>query len=556
MKTTNLIEIAWLPVLDQAGQRAFITPAQVAEDGGLRYRTLASPRPDFDGALLQFLIGLLQTAFMPVDEAAWKHHWNTPPTPEELDQAFTAHANAFQLGGYGSRFMQDLSLQDGEAKPIATLLLDAPGGNTVRNNQDHFIKRDTVAGICPACAATALFCLQTNAPSGGQGHRVGLRGGGPLTTLLVPKEDEGWVPGLWHVLWLNVLPAEYFLPEEGQGGQAAIFPWLASTRTSEKNQKTTPQQAHPLQMFWGMPRRIRLDFENLAEGTCDLCGQASPALLTHYATRNFGVSYEGWIHVLSPHSRESAGKPYLPAHGQPGGIGFRYWAGLVVADMDNRGKGRIPAKVVGHAASKAFRRKIPADIQAFGYDMDNMKARAWVDSRMPFKMAVDETKQAEFEDRSRQFVQTANEAFLYLRGMVKGALYGEVIDKDGSHDFAFPPNTKIDTAFFDTLAGYFWRQGEPLFYRRLDELLQCLGDEAKQQQCAEAWLKNLDKLAHDLFDQAIGTVEEADHRLKAVVYARKKLGGMLRGDKLRGLAGLPVRTDKKATTTRKGGKRG
>lgn len=154
---------------------------------------------------------------------------------------------------------------------------------------------------------------------------------------------------------------------------------------------------------------------------------------------------------------------------------------------------------------------------------------------------------------SRNLIYAADQAYEYLRGQVKCGLFGKL---EGKHQWQFPPNTKMDTAFFETLAGDFWRRGEPLFYPRLDELLQGLGDEAKQQHCAEAWLADLYRLAHDLFDQAVGAVEEADNRLKAVVYARRQLGGMLRGDKLRGLAGLPTRTDKKATTTRKGGKRG
>lgn len=553
MTNLNLVDAPWLPVCDRDGRQALIAPAQVAADGGRCYRRLASPRADFDGALLQFLIGLLQTTFAPANETSWKKHWDAPPTPEELDRIFAPHADAFQLGGDGPRFMQDLTLKDGEAKSIGVLLLDAPGGNTVRNNQDHFIKRETVKGLCPCCAATALFCLQTNAPSGGQGHRVGLRGGGPLTTLLTPRDSEKDELGLWHTLWFNVLPEDQFRPEAGQEGKTAIFPWLAATRTSEKNQKVTPLQVHPLQMFWGMPRRIRLDMERLTDGVCDLCGTVSPSLLTHFSTRNFGMSYEGWQHVLTPHSREAADKPLLPAHGQPGGIGFRHWAGIVVADDEGRGKGRFPAKVVAHAAQSMMRRRIPADVAVFGYDMDNMKARAWVESRMPL-LLTDEAQQEAFEDASRTYVHAANEAFVYLRGMVKGALFGDPPEKQGKNKWSFPPHVSIDTAFFDNLAGDFWRRGEPGFFIRLRELLDSLGDAARREQCAEAWLKDLAALSLELFDQAVGGVEDADSRVKAVVYARRQLGGMLHGNALRGLMYLPERPGKDGKS--KGGKRG
>lgn len=380
--TICLLDECWIPVRDRDGALIKIAPWQIAKGGGLRYATLAAPRPDFNGALAQFLIGLLQTAFAPEDDIAWRKLWDVPPTPEQLQQAFRPYQEAFVLDGDGPRFMQDLTLHEGEDKPIVGLLMDAPGGNTVKNNQDHFIKRDVVSAICPDCAATALFSLQTNAPSGGQGHRVGLRGGGPLSTLLLPRDPA---LGLWHYFWLNVLPKDQL--SSAGAGREAVFPWLLPTLTSEKNQKVTPQQADPLQMYWGMPRRIRLSFK-ANEGHCDLCGTHSAYLVTDYITRNFGVSYDGWEHVLSPHSRESAEMAPLPLHGQPGGIGFRHWAGVVISDEEGRSRGsRKPAKILSHHKSSFERRAIAADLWAFGYDMDNMKARAWGDSRMPLLLA-------------------------------------------------------------------------------------------------------------------------------------------------------------------------
>src|SRR5581483_9396669 len=43
---------------------------------------------------------------------------------------------------------------------------------------------------------------------------------------------------------------------------------------------TTPAETHPLQAFWGMPRRIRLDFADNGEGLpCDLTGGVDPESL-------------------------------------------------------------------------------------------------------------------------------------------------------------------------------------------------------------------------------------------------------------------------------------
>lgn len=546
--TISLLDEHWIPVRSRDGTPGKIAPWQIAEDAGRHCAELAAPRPDFNGALAQFLIGLLQTAFAPEDDKAWRKLWDVPPTPEQLRQAFEPYREAFVLDGDGPRFMQDLTLHEGEDKPIAGLLMDAPGGNTVRNNQDHFIKRDVVSILCPGCAAMALFSLQTNAPSGGQGHRVGLRGGGPLTTLLVPN-DSG--PGLWHFLWLNILPVDHF-PTTGSE-QTKFLPWLAPTQTSEKNQKVTPQQADPRQMYWGMPRRVRLAFGE-TPGQCDLCGTHGEHLVTDYITKNFGASYEAWRHVLSPYSQESAETPLLPLHGQPGGIGFRHWAGVVVSDMEGRSRGsRQPAWILGHHKSSFHRRPISADVWAFGYDMDNMKARAWVDSRMPLFLAEPERQEA-FEALSKAYVTAAGEAFGYLRSVVKAAFYGDPSQVGGKLNWSYPPHAPKDGTFYDTLANDYWRRGEAGFFEHLRRALACV-DAEQEAAVAESWLNALGQLALQCFDAAVKSVESSDGRVKAVIFARAQLKRMMFGDALRGLLGLPQR-EQKTESSGKGKKRG
>ncbi|HLA35687.1 MAG TPA: type I-E CRISPR-associated protein Cse1/CasA, partial [Rhodocyclaceae bacterium] len=426
-------------------------------------------------------------------------------------------------------------------------LMDAPGGNTIKNNQDHFVKRDAVSALCPHCAAMALFCLQTNAPSGGQGHRVGLRGGGPLTTLILPRDPA---LGLWHALWLNVLPHDQ-MPAAG-AQREKIFPWLAPTQTSEKNQKVTPQQADPLQMYWGMPRRIRLNFGATA-GRCDLCGVGSDELLTDYSTRNFGASYEAWVHVLSPHTQESPTALPLPLHGQPGGIGYRHWVGMVVSNQDGKGGLRRPAHIVGHHRNSFERRLVSADFWAFGYDMDNMKARAWVDSRMPLLLAEVE-RQAQFDALSKSYVAAAAEAFSYLRSMAKAACYGDPSRVGDKLKWDYPPQTPKDGAFFDVLAHNYWRRSEGDFFEHLRKALAS-ADPEQEEAISESWLKTLKQLAMQCFDSAVSSVDSSDSRIKAVIFARSQLERMLAGDALRDLLELPQR-QQKTVKPGKGNKRG
>ena len=202
----------------------------------------------------KFLIGLLQTTVAPEDQEQWFERWEDGFNASELQKVFESVAVAFELfNETGPAFLQDFDLPDGEQKPLHALLIDGPGSKTLKDNLDHFIKGGMIDSACEACSAAALFTLQTNAPSGGAGHRVGLRGGGPLTTLVLPGDDKA---SLWKKLWLNVLTEEDYSSE--CQGKAEIFPWMAETRFSDKTgQATLPDDTHLLQMYWGMPRRIR-----------------------------------------------------------------------------------------------------------------------------------------------------------------------------------------------------------------------------------------------------------------------------------------------------------
>ena len=243
----------WMPVLrltNEGSERETIEPWQITENIDTNPITdVLAPRADFKGAMYQFLIGLLQTTFAPEDESKWQEYWRNPPDGESLKAVFAPVLPAFEL----DVFMQDFDLPEGETKGIAALLIEAPGGKTLRENLDHFVKGGQVKKIAPHWAALALFTLQINAPSGGVGHRVGLRGGGPLTTLVLPNENAD-PASLWQKLWLNVLTREEVAALKSGNSKlkapADIFLWLAKTRTSEAKTgiETYPDNCHPLQM--------------------------------------------------------------------------------------------------------------------------------------------------------------------------------------------------------------------------------------------------------------------------------------------------------------------
>lgn len=373
MSTLSLLDEKWIPVVHFDGHLSKIQPSQLVDE---TISDLAYLRPDFQGAAYQFLIGLLQTTLSPEDNSEWRKYWNNGFSSQQLTEAFEQVRIAMQFGATKPSFMQDFAKLEGKKIPITNLLIDAPGENALKKNTDHFVKRGFVKVMCPHCAAITLFTLQTNAPSGGQGHRVSLRGGGPITTLIMPELNKP--TPLWKKLWLNVIPLDD--EERPQQFDASVFPWLAATKTSEKpkNLSLFPEQANFCQAFWGMPRRIELDFHQTEQGQCDICGETSTQLITQYQTKNYGIQYQHWLHPLTPYRTNKKTGEQLAIKGQPGGLVYRDWLGIVSANDDMHS-----ARVVTTHLDRNFKDKQHYHLWCFGYDFDNMKARCWYEHTFP-----------------------------------------------------------------------------------------------------------------------------------------------------------------------------
>lgn len=448
----NLIDDPWIPATLREGSPRRISPAEIVS-GAIAPTDIMAPRPDFRGALHQILIGILQATFAPKNMDEWVKLWEAPPTVEQLQTAFQPYRHAFELDSEGPAFMQDFDLGKAEPGGVGGLLIDAPGDNTVELNKDHFTHRDGVSGMCPACAATALLTLQMNAPSGGAGHRVSLRGGGPLTTLRVPSNPDAM---LWQKLWANVLPKDALrYPERYELHE--VFPWMAPTRTSDAagvgTTEPLPKVAHPLQAYFGMPRRIRLDFAGASAGTCDLCGEASDLLLHQYRTRNYGVNYGGpWVHPLTPYNYDPKQNDLpISLKGQKGGIGYRQWLALTL------GSGSVRAATVVSVFATA-NPPLPANagnarLWAFGLDMDNAKARCFYDATLPL-YAILPAFLPDFADVVQHLLDVADEAARSLNRAVKEA----------SSDR--PAERANDPAVVQS----FWQGSEAAFYALLSEV--------------------------------------------------------------------------------------
>ncbi|MCQ8119038.1 type I-E CRISPR-associated protein Cse1/CasA [Methylomonas rosea] len=512
----NLITDQWIPVIRQNGQSDCIAPWQIAETENPVIE-ITAPRPDFQGALYQFLIGLLQTNFAPEDEDQWLEYWEQPPSATVLQASLDKLAPCFELTSeQGPAFLQDFDLPDGEAKPIAALLIEAPGGKTLKDNLDHFIKRGSANQLCPSCAASALFTLQTNAPGGGRGHRAGLRGGGPLTTLVIPKATQ---TTLWQKLWLNVLNQEDH--DSADNVNVSVLPWLGKTRTSEKGQMTMPGDVHPLHAYWGMPRRMRL-ITTCESAVCDLCGSPADSIFREYCTKNYGTNYDGaWQHPLTPYRHDPKKvNPPLSLKGQQGGLGYRHWLGLALQDETN---GDRAAKLVQHYNRDRGRKLADrggAALWCFGYDMDekkSMKARCWYETRFPV-FYLSEQQQSNLTSWTSELIDAARETVKILRGEVKAAW------------FRRPEDAKGDMSQIDA---QFWQATEAEFFCLLERLAVLPVDtRLVPAEHYVSWLNTLMSKMILVFETATLTATPEDLDLKRIVNAKKAMLGRFRGNKI------------------------
>jgi CRISPR system Cascade subunit CasA len=520
LKNFNLACAQWIPVERLKGDMESIAPHEITSQHDTNpVIGFVWPRPDLDLASYEFLIGLL-AAIYPADPRKsneWTELFHAPPSPDQLATAFEPFADAFVLDGNGPRFLQDFEPLEGEELPIESLLIEAPGANTIKLNKDLFIKRGQARIFSRGAAAIALYTLQQFAPSGGAGHRTSLRGGGPLVTLALPNGAQASRATLWQRLWLNT-PADLRLDV---AEKTRAFPWLAPTRTSAKKQTVHEADAHRLQSFFGMPRRIRLSFsENFARRPCDLTGKIDDIVCTGFTTLPWGVNYGIWRHPTTPYYKPKANSndPDLPVHAPEGRLGYRQWLGLVfqgnkarAADAILRAKDRL------YSLGRPW--KDNSRLLAGGYAMDNMKALAFAEAEMPLH-SVDPKLAQEIEKFARNMIDAATIAASIVGIAIRRALFGSKTE------------VKLDQTVLDTARERFWATTEADFHKTLDAALSSLAGDSlgdEQDKVAQAWRGCLERAAFGIFDDTvpIDSFDELDP--EDIVEGRKLLVLSLKG---------------------------
>ncbi len=500
----NLLEEPWLPALFGDGRTEWIRPWEIVGDDPPI--SLNPQRADFKAALMEFLVGLLQTTFAPKNMSARNRVLKNPPEQDELRRAFESHREFFNLFGERPRFLQDLTMSDAD-KPVlngvVSLLIEQPGGNTLRENKDVFIKRGQIQTLCPACAAAALFTLQAFAPSGGRGNRTSMRGGGPLSTLVMGDT-------LWESVWLNVAPGRgsgFIAPAPAKDELASsVYAWASPTRTSDKNEETHLRDMHPLHAFWGMPRRIVLR-EEAAKAPCDVCGQTHELAVCEFLSRPNGYNYgPEWVHPLTPYTLEQ-NKPPLSIKGRSNIAAYSNWLGVVYGEPDAK-RHMHAAKCVNNAGGLGSR------VCVAGYDMDNAKACQWCEHVFPVYSITGDEKIFGMEIRG--MVAAADQVRRNVLGALKDALVNEAGKKQAS----------LDKSLFENASNSFWGCTEEGFYHnaaQLGALPEGSKNKGERDSLRLEWGRLLLGSALTLFEESAGKFGIPAERMERYVEAHKRL---------------------------------
>lgn len=289
----NLLTDAWIPVRPlPTGTACKITLRQLlCEDGGWE---LCLPRDDMELAALQLLICMTQVIFTPQDTATLKQRIVKPLPAESFENCSAPYADWFRLDHQKFPFMQVRNVPAKDATPMDKLL----AGLTGATNSCFVNEPGLGAGLCGGCAAIALFNQSSNAPSFGGGFKGSLRGGAPVTTLVLGD-------GLRQTVWFNVLTEERLKD---------IFPWHPTTRSQQptwvapikSGESISVQTIGVLRGLFWQPGHIEL-IPPTGEQNCSCCGFVEKQVYTGFNKAKFNYTIDGlWPH---PHgARVSAVK--------------------------------------------------------------------------------------------------------------------------------------------------------------------------------------------------------------------------------------------------------
>lgn len=547
----NLLTNPAFPVVTRGGARRWLAFADLAViDGDDAPIDFDWPSAVFNATASEFAIGVVTAAFQPAKASDWHKLWNAPPGPNAVRDAIEAFRHAFDLDGDGPRFCQEFGGLDGEANPVEALLIDTPGANGQKKNADLLTHRARYPALGLPAAAMALYAMQQFAPAGGAGNRTSMRGGGPLTTLVIPGAPDDARPPLWRTILANVVP--HAENEWDEDDLPKIFPWLAPTITSKNERQVheRDEDVHRLQAFFGMPRRVALRLG--PAGVCAMTGDEGP-LVAEWVQKPWGVNYGLWTHPLTPYRRQKEGSEPYSVKPKSNRFGYRDWVAVTVAE--EKGALATPAPAVALARSERSEQlrgagRAAARLQASGWAMNNMEAMVYLFAEQPLHLARSEKDQDLVDKTARDFAKAADIVAGALVGALRAALFSE----------GAKPAT--DKSLFEAARTAFYETTEDAFHATLDAVIEAPSPDDSR---ARGWLKEMSAGAAHVFDihapvpvdepERAGRIADALRNLRAMLAGYGKVGAALY-DALGLAAPQPKPKPQGGKAVKKGGPRG
>ena len=212
-------------------------------------------------------------------------------------------------------------------------------------------------------------------------------------------------------------------------------------------------------------------------------------------------------------------------HPQPGGLGYRYWLGCVLG-MTQEKKRIEPAKVVQYFMQSDRRKLGQYRLRAFGYDMDNMKARCWYEATFPLYDIADGRAQELVMAVASRAVISAEWVASGTRNALKDAWFGNGAEMRGNLSF-------VDAAF--------WSLTETAFYAGLAQAVTLAregGEFNTTVGTREKWRQTLIDVSEQLFDERAASADFSIANPRRIAEAHKNLLKQLHGNKLKQLLAL------------------
>ena len=355
----NLIEERWIPVICKSGTKKFISPLEIVDnvDPPIEVR---SPRSDFDSAVTQFLIGLVQTVSMPKNVTEWIELMTNYANSTELCNRMLDVKKYFELFGDGIRFQQCIGKKESFVD-IYKILMSSPGDNTIKNKVDFYFKNKE-GGFSIPCTAMAWITAQVYLKQGGSGHFPSLRGTKPMTTILVGQT-------LWETITLNLVLKEDFYGDLNSN----CFPWIKE----DKEEYVVPKDNNPLMCYWATPLNGHLG--DVECGKCILTGEEGKIVKNFWRSR--GTSYRSWLHPFSP--TEINLKDLKNCEMSHRWVQYGNWISLMY-ETEHIKPAKCMMLAMKYERERIFRnRKNSIRLWISGYEYNQATVAFWIDSKYP-----------------------------------------------------------------------------------------------------------------------------------------------------------------------------